>query len=147
MAKLSAVIIKGNHKYIDNNPLATQYYHDIEAYLKQLGVNEITYDAGDDYTCPRKDADLYIAHSRGCSRDRCFEGQADRAPFVKLGDPKGVIHPKDLHWQQHVWKPGTDALPPHEHYELFQEQRAAIKHAVETACRRSPICHSKTWKW
>lgn len=147
MAKLSAVIIKGNPKYIDNNPLATQYYQAVETYLKQLGVNDIAYDAGADYTCPRKDADLYIAHSRGCSRIRCFEDLKDPAPFVMLGDARGVIHPKDAHWQAHVWTSDTAALPPHEHYEFFSEQRAAVKQAVEAACRRSPISHSKTWKW
>ncbi|MNQ52641.1 hypothetical protein D3C85_666650 [compost metagenome] len=147
MARLSAVIIKGNPKYL-NTPLAHQYYAEIETYLKQLGVNEITYDSGEPMTCPRLDADIYIAHSRGVDRERCMKDP--KKPFVKLGDPEGVIHPTDLKWHNEVFKftPGGNITPPDEHFLFFKEQREAVRHAVEAACKRNPVFVSpKSFRW
>lgn len=147
MAKLSAVIITGNPKYI-NNAVAKQYYEDIAIYLRQLGVNEIILNDGAPMTCPPKDADLYIAHSRGCDRDRCISDP--KKPFVKLGDPAGVIHPEDLKWHQEVFKfqRGGDITPVPEHFLFFKEQREAVRHAVESACKRNPVyVQPKTFRW
>jgi hypothetical protein len=147
MARLSAVIIKGNPKYL-NTALAAQYYKDIETYLRQLGVNEITFDSGEPKTCPRPDADLYIAHSRGCDRERCMKDP--KIPFVKLGDPEGVIHPADLKWHKEVFKftPGGDITPVDEHFLFFKEQREAVRHAVEAACKRNPVFVSpRSFSW
>lgn len=146
MAKLSAVIITGNPKYI-NTPVAKKYYEDIAIYLRSLGVNEITLNGGEPMTCPPK-ADLYIAHSRGCDRERCVTDP--KTPFVKLGDPEGVIHPTDLKWHQEVFKfqRGGDITPPDEHFLFFKEQREAVRHAVETACKRNPVHVSpKSFSW
>lgn len=147
MARLSAVIIMGNPKYL-NTPIAKKYYADIETYLKQLGVNEIVYDAGEPMTCPPKGADLYIAHSRGCDRERCMSDP--KIPFVKLGDPDGVIHPADLKWHKEVIKfmPGGNHTPPEEHFLFYKEQREAVRHAVEAACKRNPVFVSpKSFSW
>jgi hypothetical protein len=65
-----------------------------------------------------------------------------------LGDPDGVIHPVDAHWQKHDWVVGSDEQPPDEHFIFFKEQREAVRHAVEAACKRSPVFVSpKSFRW
>lgn len=121
---MHAVIIKGNPKYL-NVPEATSYYAEIKEFLHQQGVTDVTFDPGDDYTCPDRTADLYIGHSRGVGRARCMSrGQEYR--FLKFGDLDGYIHPVDAKWQRDVWTPGTDQQPPKEHFMFIPEQKAAI---------------------
>jgi 8-oxo-dGTP pyrophosphatase MutT (NUDIX family) len=63
----SAVIVKGNPKYIDNN--YDKYYSDIEKELRKAGYSDISFDSGEEGTIPAK-ADLWLGHSRGASRLR-----------------------------------------------------------------------------
>lgn len=118
-----AVIIKGNPKYI-NNAIAKKYYSDIKTYLEGKGYI-VEFDAGDDYTRPRLDADIYIAHSRGCSRYE-FMPKDKQKVFLKFGVPDGIIHPVDLKWVTEKWYPGTNEQPPKEHFIFLKQQKQAI---------------------
>ena len=64
----TAVIIKGNPKFIDNNKDADSFYEEIKSFLEDLGF-EVSFDKGEPYTSPDK-ADLWIGHSRGADRLR-----------------------------------------------------------------------------
>lgn len=121
---LLAVIVKGNPKLI-NNPTANKYYKDIESYLRSKGVDNVEYDSGEAYTIPRLDADLFIGHSRGSSREQ-YLPEEKRKVFLKFGVPEGVIHPVDLKWCKEVWKKGGDQIPPKEHFILTTDQKQAI---------------------
>lgn len=120
---MKAVLITGNPKYIANNPLAINYYDEIEQFLKKQGV-VVLRDPGNDYTCPPK-ADFYIGHSRGAGRIRCMK-KGEEYRFLRFGDPDGFIHPEDAAWQANRGKPGVPDEPPACHYEFIAEQRAAI---------------------
>lgn len=119
-----AVIIKGNPKFIQT-PLAKAYYHDIETFLKKVGFDTVEYDAGADYSRPRQDADLYVAHSRGTGRYEFMSNEAKKR-FVKLGSLDGFINPVDAKWQKEVWKPGTNIPPPDEHFKFTDIQKGGI---------------------
>lgn len=121
---LKAIIIKGNPKYI-NNDLARKYYKSIEEFLKDNGVSNVEFDDGKEYTRPKLNADIYIAHSRGCSRYD-FMPKDKQKVFLKLGVPEGIIDPIDLKWQQEVWTKDTDIQPPNEHFIFSLEQKEAV---------------------
>ena len=61
--KKSAVIIKGNPKYLKNRG---DFYDEIKEFLENLGYS-VKFDAGLPKTSPPK-ADLWIGHSRGADR-------------------------------------------------------------------------------
>jgi hypothetical protein len=61
MTHLKAIIIKGNSKYVDNNPAAEQFYNDIRLYLEAKGYEVVITDSK---TTPPK-AHLLIGHSMG----------------------------------------------------------------------------------
>lgn len=119
-----AIIIKGNPKYI-NNDLARKYYKDIQSFLIKHGVTQVEFDNGDAYTIPILDADLYIAHSRGCSRYN-FMPKEKQKVFLKLGVPDGIIDPIDLKWQNEVWFKDTDEQPPKEHFVFNSKQKESV---------------------
>ena len=119
-----AVIIKGNPKYLDND-LARNYYQDIESHLRSVGFDQVEHDAGEDFTRPRQDADLYVAHSRGVGRFD-FMKESAKSKFLKFGVVEGVIHPTDKKWQEEVWYPGIESPPPKEHFLFTKEQKSAI---------------------
>lgn len=120
---LTAVLIKGNPKYINNN-LARLYYKDIVSFVESLGV-KITTDPGASFTCPVA-ADFYIGHSRGCSRSRCTGDTI----FLKFGDLDGINHPLDHKWIME-YKPGfTKGDPPAAHFIFTEEQQQAIVDTV-----------------
>lgn len=118
-----AVIIKGNPKFI-NTPLAKTFYSDVEKYLKALGY-KVEFDAGEDYTRPRQDADLYVAHSRGVGRYEFME-ERNKSKFVKLGSLDGAINPEDRGWQEKVWHPGIKTPPPFDHFIFTDIMKDAI---------------------
>lgn len=122
--KLKAIIIKGNPKYI-NNTIAKGYYKSIETFLKENGVSVVEYDPGNQFTIPKLDADIFVAHSRGCERKQ-YMPKDKQSVFLKFGDPDGVIHPVDLKWQKEVWTKDTDLQPPPEHFLFTQDQKKAI---------------------
>ncbi len=75
MALMKAVIIKGNPQFVDNNPLADEFYKSLGEFMISLGY-EVSFDKGEPYTEPEP-VELWIGHSRG----------ADRLRFA----PKGTI--------------------------------------------------------
>lgn len=121
---LTAVIIKGNPKYV-NNPQAQAFYQHIANTLTKSGVQRIIYDPGLDYTKPPM-ADLYIGHSRGCSRAAYVKNPQ---MFLKLGDPEGIMHPKDREYHQSH----PTATPIPEHFVLTPEMICAIDYLVRRA--------------
>ena len=127
--KLRAVIIKGNPKYI-NTSLARGYYSKIESFLKTHGVHDVTMDAGDYETRPRLDADLYIAHSRGCGRKKYMPVDKQKV-FLSFGTAGGVNDPVDLKWIKEVYVKGTHQQPPKEHFVFIQAQQDAILDLLE----------------
>lgn len=118
-----AVIIKGNPKFI-NTALARTYYADVEKYLKDLGY-KVEFDNGADYTRPRQDADLYVAHSRGVGRYEFME-EKNKSKFIKLGSLDGAINPVDRKWQEEVWHPGIKTPPPDDHFIFTDIQKDEI---------------------
>lgn len=125
---MKATIILGNPKYIKGNSIASKYYEDIKNHLHKLGVKDVTFDKGADYTLPR-DSDLYIGHSRGVSRYD-FLPEDKQKVFLKFGVSDGILHPIDKHYQTEVWSPGTNVAPPNEHFELIPEQKKAIEELI-----------------
>lgn len=121
---LKGVIIKGNPLYI-NTGLARRYYYEIEKFLKANGVTHVTYDAGEDHTMPRMDADIYIGHSRGCGRYK-YMPEDKKKVFLKFGVPGGIIDPVDRKWCEEVYVKGTVQQPPKEHFIFIDAQKEAI---------------------
>lgn len=127
--KLSAVIILGNPKYI-NNRHARQYYRKIEKFLKSHMV-DVSFDPGNDYTCPKK-ADFYIGHSRGASRIICFKDTPQYSYFLRFGDIGGYIHPVDEKWQKENPPNQTEYNPPpKEHFVFTKDQKDAILKTIK----------------
>jgi len=122
----SAVIVKGNPKFITNNPLANKFYNTIADYLRQKN-HSVTFDKGEPYTQPAN-ADLWIGHSRGI----------DRLRFA----PKGT-KTLDLSQYEHPvakafnakYVPGQDILPPPHHYFFTKEMRQAIDKLINEKTR------------
>lgn len=130
---LTAVLIKGNPRFIKTE-LAQTYYQEIVEFIEGLGVTVII-DSGADYTCPPK-ADFYVAHSRGCGRTICFEDKPDElATFIMFGDPDGICHPKDKAW----FDAGARGIPPNEHFVFTDDQKLAIEQmVVQLKAKRTP---------
>ena len=119
----SAVIIKGNPALVDNNPLASKFYNNIAAFLRQNKYS-VTFDKGEPFTKPTH-ADLWIGHSRG----------ADRLRFARKGtktvDLNEYEHPVAKAWINRQ-KPGVQqGLPPPHHYFFTNEQKQAILKQIQ----------------
>lgn len=125
MAAPTAVIVKGNPKYLAGNPHAEAFYGDLEAHLKGLGYG-VSFDPGEPHTTP-KPADLWVGHSRGASRLR-FAPEGTRT--VALGTADGLYHPEDnsLH--------DFDVTPNEYHYMLTQEMKDALAGAPMTSVQK-----------
>tara|TARA_B100000929_G_scaffold222606_1_gene178923 strand:+ start:436 stop:840 length:405 start_codon:yes stop_codon:yes gene_type:complete len=117
---VKAIIVKGNPKFIRSS-LAKDYYSQIETFLLDNGVKEVSFDPGEDFTCPDRSADFYIGHSRGAGRIRCMK-TGEEWRFLQFGDPDDIMHPKDREWhgQQGSSKPTS---PPKEHFLFIDEQK------------------------
>lgn len=133
MRALSATVIKGNPSFVQGNPLAEEYYSKISAHLKSLGVTKVTLDEGAPYTRPPL-SDVYIGHSRGVDRLQYVRNRRGSSS-VSLGDPDGVIHPKDLEWHS----AGMKGSPPKEHFMYTEDQRAAVEEAVKSVSSTNPF--------
>jgi ADP-ribose pyrophosphatase YjhB (NUDIX family)/DNA-directed RNA polymerase specialized sigma subunit len=97
--KPTAIIIKGNPKFIDEpeiKPMADKYYNEIKKYLDEKGYRT-SFNNGEPYTQPEK-ADVWIGHSRGCDRLR-FANRGTTLIGLGTNQPiKGCstyIHPND----------------------------------------------------
>lgn len=116
-----AVLITGNPKFIQNNPAADDFYHQIENHLGSLGY-DVTRDAGEPHTSPPP-ADLYVTHSRGADRLR-FVAPSARSVMFGSHREGAINHPEDRP------KEGLLHETPHpSHYVFTNEMRAALDRA------------------
>ncbi len=111
----TAVIIKGNPKFITDNPDADRFYGEVKSFLEELGYF-VTFDAGEPYTSPIK-ADLWIAHSRGSERLRYAP---EGTKTIALGSEGGINHPEDKSLVR-------GDIPEKWHYLLTDEMKEKIK--------------------
>ena len=118
------IVLKGNPCYVDNEPLATNFYNNIRYYLMFLGCDPIvlpgTPGTRPDRTHP--EARLWIGHSMGTERLR-FAGRG--VMKLMLGVPEGMHHPKD---DACIIKHCPKGWVPNEyHYALTEGMKAEIK--------------------
>jgi hypothetical protein len=114
----TAVIIKGNSKFIEGNVSAENFYKDLRTFFEELGYT-VSFDDGEPYTTPPM-ADLWIGHSRGSDRLR-FAPEGTKT--LSLGIKGGINHPKDK-----AILPGQ--IPDEFHYILSDEMKSQIKLAL-----------------
>lgn len=115
----TAVIIRGNPKFVNGNPAADAFYAKLQKHLEQQGYT-VSQDAGEPHTAPQA-ANLWLAHSRG----------VDRLPYapkgtrgIALGAPGGINHPDDT-----AMTPGD--VPTAAHYKLTPEMLKALDALVQ----------------
>ena len=117
----TAVVVKGNPAFINNNPLANKFYDHVAKMLRGNKYS-VTFDKGEPYTIPPK-ADLWIGHSRG----------ADRLRFAPKGtktiDLNKFEHPAAKNWLSRQVEGSQEAPPPH-HYIFTNEQKNAIMNII-----------------
>jgi len=111
----TAVIIKGNPKFVAGNKEADKYYADLASFLEEQGFS-VTFDPGLEYTTPKK-ADLWISHSRGKDRLRFAP---EGIMTIATGVEGGINHPEDK-----SLKKGD--IPDNFHYILTEEMKKKIK--------------------
>lgn len=121
----TAIIIKGNHKYIDNNPEADSFYANLKSYLEDLG-HSVEFDRGEPYTQP-KEADAWIGHSRGVDRLR-FAPKETVTVSLGSGAPNSINHPLDNSVKEFSDK---NYVPNKFHYVLSEEMKEEIKKRLE----------------
>ena len=115
--KKTAVIIKGNPKYIKNNTQANYFYNQLEKILKKLGF-EVSFDSGEPFSTP-KEANVWIGHSRGADRLRFAPNTTITISIgSKLKD--SINHPKDT----------NEIIPNKFHYILTDEMIEELKNKL-----------------
>jgi hypothetical protein len=128
----TAVIIRGNPKFITGNPAADKFYAELQKHMEQQGYS-VTQDAGEPKTSPPA-ANVWLGHSRGVDRFR-FAPEGTRT--IGLGAPDGINHPDDT-----AMAPGD--VPTSAHYKLTPEMLKALsaqlqqKQATDTAAKFQP---------
>jgi len=123
----TAVIVKGNPKFIANNPHADSFYKKLENLLSMSGY-EVSTDPGEPLTEPAA-ADLWLGHSRGADRLR-FAPAGTKTVAVGSSISGAINHPEDdVHTPFHQ----TGQLPPEAHYKLTPEMTTAIGSAIKRA--------------
>jgi hypothetical protein len=124
----TAVIIRGNPKFIADNPAAEDFYAKLQKHMEQQGYS-VTQDAGEPKTVPAA-ANVWLGHSRGVDRFR-FAPEGTRT--IGLGAPDGINHPDDT-----AMKPGD--VPTAAHYKLTPEMLAALSAKLQKqAAPAAPI--------
>lgn len=111
----SAIIIKGNSKFITDNPDANRFYDEVKCFLEERGYS-VTFDSGEPYTSPAK-ADLWVGHSRGSDRLR-FAPEGTKT--IMLGTVGGINHPEDTSLSK-------GGIPDKAHYILTDKMKEKIK--------------------
>lgn len=111
----SAVIIKGNPKFIIGNLDADRFYDEVKHFLEDQGFSA-TFDLGESYSSPVK-ADLWIGHSRGNDRLRFAPTGTKTIMLATLG---GINNPDDKALF-------AGAIPDKPHYILTDEMKEKIK--------------------
>lgn len=89
----TAVIIKGNPAYIENNKHADKFYNDLAALVRAKGY-AVSFDPGAPHTVPGP-ADVWIGHSRGNDRLRFAPKQTKTIAMGLHGTPDAITHPLD----------------------------------------------------
>ena len=102
-----AVIVQGNPKYL-NEPsvaiVAQNFYNSIKSRLEAKGF-EVILDAGEPYTLPPSEAQVWLGHSRG--QDRLdYAPEHIQTIYLKTKMPHNGLHP--------------------DHYELHEEDEIAL---------------------
>jgi hypothetical protein len=125
MSKQTAVIVKGNPKFVINNSQADSFYTEIKKYLEDLGYN-VSFDLGEPHSSPKK-ADLWVGHSRGNDRLR-FAPEGTKTIFLGSSIKGAINHPQDN--TKDAIGP-SDTIPNNFHYVFTKEMKEAIKAIVE----------------
>ena len=112
---MKAVIIKGNSKFVEGNPLADSFYESLGEFFTSLGY-EVSFDAGEPYTEPEV-VDLWIGHSRGVDRLR-FAPTGTK--IIALGVEGGINHPEDISLS-------AGQIPNEFHYMLTEDMKNEIR--------------------
>jgi hypothetical protein len=120
MNKPTAVIVKGNPKFINDNPVADNFYKEIKAFLETLNY-KVSFDKGEPYTSPPK-ADLWIGHSRGVDRLR-FAPEGTHVLMFGSSHKDAINHQDD---NSVIIKYPSDVVPNNFHYEFTNEMKQSI---------------------
>src|SRR5579884_3801285 len=118
---MQAVIIKGNPKFIRNNPVAESFYAEIKEFLEKLGF-EVIFSSGQPYTSPPA-ADLWIGHSRGVDRLR-FAPSGTKTLALGSSLKGAVNHPLDN--TKDIQGP-SNIIPNKYHYVFTPQMKKRIK--------------------
>lgn len=89
----TAIIIKGNPKYIKDNIMADKFYQDLKNFLEEQKYI-VKFDAGKPYTLPEK-ATVWVGHSRGADR---LDFAPKEIKTIAIGAPfneESINHSKD----------------------------------------------------
>ena len=126
MNKLTAVIIKGNPKFVKGNQAANSFYEEINIYLESLGY-EVSFDLGEPHTLSKK-ASLWLGHSRGVSR---LAFAPEETKIIALGSVRkdAINHPED-NTKDIIGE--SDILPNKYHYVFTEEMKKAIKKITDS---------------
>ena len=130
----TAVIIRGNPKFIADNPAAEDFYAKLQKHMEQQGYS-VTQDAGEPHTAPPA-ANVWLGHSRGVDRFR-FAPEGTRT--IGLGAPDGINHPDDT-----AMKPGD--VPTAAHYKLTPEMLAALSAKLQKQAISAKLVHRAAMK-
>lgn len=125
MNKFSAVIIKGNPKFIENNIEADNFYKEIKDFLETLNY-EVSFDKGEPYTSPKK-ADLWIGHSRGV--DRLRFAHKDIYTLMFGSSHKDSVNHQDDNSVKTEYT--SNVIPNKFHYKFTNEMRNSILEATK----------------
>lgn len=110
----TAIIIKGNPKFIENNKVAEKFYCDLKLFLESLNY-QVSFDSGEPYTAPPV-ADLWVGHSRGNDRLRFAPKEILTIHISSIG---GINHLKDKSLEK-------DQEPDEFHFILTKEMKSEI---------------------
>lgn len=127
----TAIIVKGNPKYIENNPEADSFYKEIKIFLETLGY-KVSFDKGEPHTVPEK-ADLWIGHSKGVDRLR-FAPEGTQILMFGSSHQDAVNHPDD---DSDKIKYPSDASPNKYHYEFTDKMKYSILDVTERIMSKS----------
>jgi hypothetical protein len=127
--KQTAVIIRGNPKFVVDNPAAEDFYAKLQKHMEQQGYT-VSQDAGEPHTTPAA-ANVWLGHSRGVDRFR-FAPEGTRT--IGLVAPDGINHPDDA-----AMKPGD--VPTAAHYKLTPEMLAALSAKLQKQAEQKTFYH------
>lgn len=133
-ANLTALIIKGNAKFVIDNATAEEFYDAVANYLLGLGY-KVSFDASETKGLPHK-ADLIIGHSNGLFKlNRC----SDNAKLIAIGaipekatNPNIIFanHPVDEQYLKKCHASNRYDYPIAEHFIFTDEMKTTIDNAT-----------------